>query len=107
MKQTLSIPERHQLKIARDTLKMSDVGARIMGGLPKRSQERLYSGSLVGLQRRKVEPLLNDTERAAWIDNDEILHDWWKRSKQSKRTFVREHRPELDSYIKWALGFDG
>jgi len=28
----LSVPERHQLKIARDTLKMTPVMARIMGG---------------------------------------------------------------------------
>lgn len=31
----LSIPQKHQLKIARDTLKMSDAGARIMGGMTK------------------------------------------------------------------------
>lgn len=31
----LSIPEQHQLKIAKSTLKMSDVGARIMGGMSK------------------------------------------------------------------------
>ena len=31
----LTVPERHQLKIARATLKMSDVGARIMGGMSK------------------------------------------------------------------------
>lgn len=32
---TLTVPERHQLKIARDTLKMNDIGARIMGGMTK------------------------------------------------------------------------
>lgn len=31
----LSVPEKHQLRIARDTLKMSDVGARVMGGPTK------------------------------------------------------------------------
>ena len=31
----LSVPEQHQLNIARKTLKMSDVGARIMGGMTK------------------------------------------------------------------------
>lgn len=34
-KRELGVPERHQLKIARDTLKMSDVGAFIMGGMDK------------------------------------------------------------------------
>ena len=30
---TLSIPEQHQLKIARRTLKLSEIGAKIMGGM--------------------------------------------------------------------------
>lgn len=28
----LSVPEQHQLRIARDTLKMSPIMARVMGG---------------------------------------------------------------------------
>lgn len=32
---TLNVFDRHQLKIARDTLKMSDAGTRIMGGMDK------------------------------------------------------------------------
>lgn len=35
MEKQLSVFDKHQLKIARDTLKMSDVGARIMGGMTK------------------------------------------------------------------------
>ena len=35
MKKQLSVPEKHQIKIAKDTLKMSDVGAMIMGGMTK------------------------------------------------------------------------
>ncbi len=31
----LTVSEKHQLRIARDTLRMSDVGARIMGGMTK------------------------------------------------------------------------
>lgn len=31
----LSVPEQHQKKIAISTLKMNDVGARIMGGMTK------------------------------------------------------------------------
>ena len=31
----LTVPEQHQLKIARRTLELSDVGARIMGGMTK------------------------------------------------------------------------
>lgn len=35
IKKNLSVPEKHQLKIARDTLKMSDAGAMVMGGMSK------------------------------------------------------------------------
>jgi hypothetical protein len=31
----LTVPEQHQLRIARSTLKMSDQGAKIMGGMTK------------------------------------------------------------------------
>ena len=33
MKKTLSVFDKHQLNIARKTLKMSEIGARIMGGM--------------------------------------------------------------------------
>lgn len=32
---TLTVPDKHQLRIARATLKLSDAGARIMGGMTK------------------------------------------------------------------------
>lgn len=35
MRQNLTVPERHQLNIARKTLRMSDAGAMIMGGMTK------------------------------------------------------------------------
>jgi len=35
MRRQLSVPERHQLKIARDILKMNDVFVKIMGGMTK------------------------------------------------------------------------
>lgn len=36
MKKELSVFEKHQLKIAKETLKMSDTGASIMGGITKK-----------------------------------------------------------------------
>ena len=36
----LSVPEQHQFKIAKSTLKMSDVGAMIMGGMSKDEARR-------------------------------------------------------------------
>jgi hypothetical protein len=37
----LSIPDRHRLKIARDTLKMNDVFANIMGGMTKEEARKV------------------------------------------------------------------
>ena len=39
--QRLSVPERHQLAIARKTLTYSDAGARIMGGPTKPEARRI------------------------------------------------------------------
>ena len=35
MKRDLTIFDKHQLKVARQTLRYSDVGAKIMGGMTK------------------------------------------------------------------------
>ncbi len=43
----LTIPERHQLKIARQTLKYSDVGSKIMGG-PTKEEARKIIEKLTG-----------------------------------------------------------
>ena len=47
MRQNLTVPERHQLNIARKTLKMSDVGAFIMSGMTK-DEARLAIKRLTG-----------------------------------------------------------
>ncbi len=38
---SLQVWDRHQLKIARDTLKMSDAGARVMGGMTKEEARKV------------------------------------------------------------------
>lgn len=43
----LSVPEKHQLKIARQTLRYSDVGAKIMGG-PTKEEARAIILKLTG-----------------------------------------------------------
>lgn len=53
---------------------------------------------------RGGEQLRNDDERALWVDNDEGLYHWWRRSHLSKRAFVRANRDELDQHIGAALG---
>ena len=47
----LSVPEKHQLRVARATLKMSDVGALIMGG-PNKEQAREIIRKLTGREPR-------------------------------------------------------
>ncbi len=49
---TLSVPERHQLKVARDTLKMSDAMARVMGG-PTKTEARKIIRALTGKEPRE------------------------------------------------------
>lgn len=43
IKEELSVPEKHQKKIAIDTLKMHDVGANIMGGMTKEEARKFLS----------------------------------------------------------------
>ena len=47
MAKELSVPEKHQLKIARDTLKMHDAAVAIMGG-PNKEEARVIILKLTG-----------------------------------------------------------
>lgn len=49
------MPERHQKKIALDTLKMNDVGVSIMGGMNK-DEARAFLKS-VGYSKEEIEML--------------------------------------------------
>jgi hypothetical protein len=46
-KRELSIPEQHQLRIAKRTLELSDVGALILGGMTK-EEARIVIKKLTG-----------------------------------------------------------
>ncbi len=48
-KRELSIPEQHQLKVARQTLKMNDVMVRVMGG-PTKEEARQIIERLTGVK---------------------------------------------------------
>lgn len=48
----LSVPEKHQLRIARRVLKMSDVMARVMGG-PSKEEARQIILNLTGKRARE------------------------------------------------------
>jgi hypothetical protein len=43
---------------------------------------------------------MNDTTRSQWVDNDEGLYDMWKRSRKSKRAFIKENRETIDAAIE-------
>lgn len=47
----LDVPEKHQLRVARQTLQMSDVMARVMGG-PTKEQARRIILELTGKPAR-------------------------------------------------------
>lgn len=78
---TLSVPEKHQLKIAKDTLKMSGVGAMIMGGMSK-EEARTFLKS-IGWAEKKIKKLeeetsLNEVKNQKVIDmfvDDNFPHD--------------------------------
>lgn len=40
---TLTVPEKHQLRIAKQTLRMTDAGANIMGGMTKDEARQFLS----------------------------------------------------------------
>ena len=44
-------------------------------------------------------PTLNDADREQWINNDEGLYNWWKRSGLPMRKFIKANREELTRLI--------
>lgn len=60
-KRTLTVPEKHQLKIARQTLKMSEAGALIMGG-PNHAEAREIIKHLTG-KAPKENPVQRKTKK--------------------------------------------
>lgn len=48
----LTVPQKHQLKIARQTLKLSDAGALIMGG-PTKEEARRIIKTLTGKEAKE------------------------------------------------------
>ncbi len=53
----ISVPQKHQLKIAKDTLKMSDAGARIMGGMTKEKARKFLKSA--GYSEKQIKKLEN------------------------------------------------
>jgi len=96
---SLSVPEKHQLKIARKTLSYSDIGAKIMGGMTKEeAREIIYR--LVGRHpkdnpkgdgissnpgaewhRRRTDELRNRSRR---VDDSRMRRLMWNLENENK-----------------------
>lgn len=46
---------------------------------------------------------LNDSERKLWIDNDEYLYNWSRKSPLSITKFIKKYKVEIDNYINGNL----
>jgi hypothetical protein len=57
-KPNLSVPEKHQFKIAKDTLRMNDTMANIMGGMTK-DQARQFLRDRCGWSEQRIERFEN------------------------------------------------
>ena len=53
MARKMDVPRKHQMNIAKKTLKLSDIGARILGGMTKETARRILRES--GLYRSGME----------------------------------------------------
>ena len=64
MEETLSVPEKHQKKIAISTLKMSDAGTKIMGGMTK-DEARTFLKK-IGYSESKIKKLEESMSGDIW-----------------------------------------
>jgi len=46
---------------------------------------------------------LNDSDRQEWINNDEGLYNWQRRSRQSMKAFIKTNKAEIDQAVCAAL----
>lgn len=46
---------------------------------------------------------MNDMEREQWVDNDEWLYNEHRRSRKSKKQWIKENREMIDGIITRAL----
>lgn len=51
----------------------------------------------------KQRGFFNNNERRIWVLNDEGLYSWFRASRQSMTSFLRENRHELDTCISRVL----
>jgi hypothetical protein len=74
-------------------------------GLKEDQWDKLREESWETMQEsRSKKYTINDNERSLWIDNDEGLYNWHRRSRQSKRDFIRANKAEIDKHIHSVVG---
>jgi thermostable 8-oxoguanine DNA glycosylase len=69
----LSVPEKHQLKIAKKTLKMSDAGANIMGGMTKK--EAIDFLKKIGYTDKQIKKMSEETEEQTEIRTIQNIYE--------------------------------
>ena len=75
MNESLSIFDKHQLKIAKDTLRMSDAGANIIGGMTKQeAKEFLYDHGFYKFPSLPVQT--THWNKQAWINYIDKEGEW-------------------------------
>jgi hypothetical protein len=98
------VPQGSQPVVAKDeaksawpgwTLPAIGVGAVVLGGIALIAIANPTPTCHANPGRARI----NDAERETWVDNDEGLYDMWRRSRQSKRAFIRENREMIDHVI--------
>ncbi len=77
----MTVPEKHQIKIARATLKMSDAGALIMGGMTKNQARGLLRVALLeqvenGFYAIEMRDRYGYVESALTCDTANEAHRW-------------------------------
>jgi len=71
----LSTPEKHQLKIAKDTLKMSNTMAKVMGGMSKKEAKKIIEKFK---KEGKITESLDEAARPLFKIAMDIGRDWKK-----------------------------
>jgi hypothetical protein len=85
-KDKLSVPQKHQLAIAKKTLKMSDAGATVMGGMNKKEAvDFLKSIGYSDARIKKMSESVDDIDEA--MPAKKV-----RRDMMQKRAASREHR---------------
>jgi hypothetical protein len=73
----MTVPERHQLKIARDTLKMTPIMAKIMGGMDYEMAYRIVFKTEL---KPRLEQLIRQYgDNPAWLSWELDVYGWTPR----------------------------